>query len=141
MKRVSTFSCSRKCRIKSPTGSSPRPVSSAEFTPRRRAPTDILVGEPPTYAAKLLISTNGVPTSLEYRSIELRPIFSNSYCFATVSVPFKQLAVSRQQLETIVRFDVLGRDAALRLSCRGAASCARYHQPRRSPGGASSAPT
>jgi hypothetical protein len=36
------------------------------------------VGEPPTYAAKLVISTNGVPTSLEYKSIELRPIFSKS---------------------------------------------------------------
>ena len=49
--------------MKSPTGSSPTAVSSADRSPRRRAPTATFVGEPPTYAAKPVISTNGAPTS------------------------------------------------------------------------------
>jgi hypothetical protein len=50
----------------------------AVFRPSCRAPTAILVEEPPTYAAKLLISTKGTPISLEYRSIDERPMVMRS---------------------------------------------------------------
>ena len=64
--------------MKSPTGSTPKPVNSAVRSPNRRAPTLMFVGEPPTYAAKLVMSTNGAPTSLLYRSMDERPMWRES---------------------------------------------------------------
>src|SRR5689334_13533210 len=65
--------------MNSPTGSSPTAVMTAALSPRRRAPTAMLVGEPPTYAANDLMSTNAAPTSLAYRSIDERPIVIRSH--------------------------------------------------------------
>ena len=60
--------------MKSPTGSSPSPVKTPVCKPNRFTPTLVFVGDPPTYAAKLSISTNSAPTSLAYKSIDERPI-------------------------------------------------------------------
>jgi hypothetical protein len=38
----------------------------------------MFVGDPPTYAAKLFISTKVAPTSLAYRSIDERPMVRRS---------------------------------------------------------------
>src|SRR5688500_4628560 len=78
IKLVSTPSCWRKFRMKSPTGSAPTAVRRAVFTFNLCEPTAMLVGDPPTYAAKLLMSTNAAPTSLAYRSMEERPMVRRS---------------------------------------------------------------
>src|SRR5919108_393324 len=78
IKHVSTLSCWRKFKMKSPTGSAPTAVNRAVFRFSRCEPTAMLVGDPPTYAAKLLISTNAAPTSLEYKSMDERPMVSRS---------------------------------------------------------------
>ena len=65
--------------MKSATGSFPTAVNNATCNPNRRAPTAIFVGEPPTYAAKLFISTKG-PTSFAYKSMEERPMVMRSNC-------------------------------------------------------------
>jgi hypothetical protein len=64
-KRVSMPSRPRKRSTNSPTRSSPTAVSSAVRRPSRRAPTLMLVGQPPTKAAKPVMSGNGVPMSFE----------------------------------------------------------------------------
>src|SRR6266540_253612 len=74
MKLVTIPSCSRKWSRKSPTGSCPTAVNNAERSPNRRVPTEMFVGQPPTYDAKLLISGKGEPMSFAYKSMELRPI-------------------------------------------------------------------
>src|SRR5439155_18346429 len=119
-------SCSRKCRTKSPTTSSPTAVKSAERRPSRRVPTLMLVGHPPTYAAKLLISTNGTPTSFEYRSIDDRPIVSTSYVSeatgqapASVSASTDGAASGRENQRTAsTLFSVKKRTPSLPIACR-----------------------
>src|SRR3990172_205697 len=71
-------SCWRKFRMKSPTGSTPTAVSKAVFILSLCEPTAMLVGDPPTYAAKLLMSINAAPTSLAYKSMEERPMVRRS---------------------------------------------------------------
>src|SRR5436309_6354776 len=86
MKRVPTPSFIRKLRMKSPTGSSPTAVTTSVFKPSRRPPTAIFVGDPPTYAAKDLISTNAALTSLAYRSIDDRPMVIRSRAFSAARI-------------------------------------------------------
>ncbi|GEM_PF-2857590 len=55
MNLVSTFSWSRNLKMKSPAGSSPTAVKSADRRPGLLAPTAMFVGQPPTKPAKLVI--------------------------------------------------------------------------------------
>src|SRR5207248_10967761 len=79
VKRVSTPSCRRKCKIKLPTWSSPTAVKRAYRRAKRRVPTLMFVGQPPTYAANLVISTKGTPMLLDESACVDRPMAISSY--------------------------------------------------------------
>ena len=62
--------------------SSPTAVMRPGLSPSRAAPIEMLVGQPPTYLAKLVMSSSRPPTCWPYRSTEDRPMQITSNVFA-----------------------------------------------------------
>ena len=87
---VSTPSAARVSRMNRPICSFPTRASMADFNPSRAVPIAVFDGLPPTYLAKLPISSRRPPTCWPYKSTPARPIQmrSRSLCFITIASKF-----------------------------------------------------
>ena len=86
--------------MKRPMCSSPTAVIRPGLSPSRAVPIEMLVGQPPTYLAKLAMSSSRPPTCSPYRSTEERPMQITSSVLAIAMLAGRSdqagtLAISR----------------------------------------------